>query len=236
MLPAQRRALRADRPEAVRRLALVLGISCVVVASGCAFGNRYVSMTYPPAAGPPPPARNEGIEPGPPRPSRPVTVALQDFTDVRSKAAIGEVRNGWGMHTADVLPLGHVDKWVTEAIEYELIAAGLRVDRLEGRRPMPGQTVISGQITTFYCRAMFSYEAEVAFMGQVAVGNRVDFTGHLSGSGEAGVNLAATEMSYSECLAAALQDAARKFVKQIYPAVTRRALPAPSEQAATPQS
>jgi hypothetical protein len=223
----------------VRRLALVVGISCVV-ASGCAFGDRYVvELSYPPAGGPPPPAGNEGIEPGPPRPARPVTVALQDFTDVRSKAPIGEVRNGFGMHTADVLPLGHVDRWVTEAIEYELTAAGLRVERLQGRRPMPGQTVISGKITIFYCRALFSYESEVAFIGQVAVGNRVDFTGHLSGNGDAGVNLAATEVGYGECLAAGLQDAARKFVKQIYPVLIRRPLPAPpesSEEVVPPQS
>jgi hypothetical protein len=218
-----------------RRVAFLVGTLGIVAVAGCAFGDRHVALVYPPPAA--------QVAAPPPRRPAPTTaaVALQNFADLRSKAPIGEVSNGFGMHTADVLAQGNVAQWVTEAVAYELRAAGLRVHRLYGQRPTPGEMVISGQIVNFYCRAMLSYQAEVSFIGQVAIDNQVGFTGHLSGNGGAGVNLGMTEASYGESLAAALQDAVRKFVAQIYPIVTRPIPPPPAptppeERAAAPQS
>ena len=197
-----------------RRQEWVVGTLGMVAVSGCAFGDRHVALAYPP------PAELTVAPPARLAPST-LTVALQNFADVRSKAPIGEVRNGFGMHTADVLAQGSVAQWVTEAVAYELKAAGIRVHRLNGQPPPPGEMVVSGQIVRFYCTALMSYEAEVSFIGQLSVNSQVGFTGHLVGSGGSGVNWAASESAYGESLAAALQDAVRKVIVQIYPIVTR---------------
>jgi hypothetical protein len=188
----------------------------------------------------PPPAEQTIALPARPALTTP-TVALQNFADVRSKLPIGEVRNGFGMHTADVLAQGSVAQWVTDAVAYELKAVGVRVHRLNGRPPSPGEIVVSGQIVRFYCTALMSYEAEVSFIGQLSVNSQLSFTGHLSGNGGSGVNWGATESAYGESLAAALQDAVRRFIVQIYPIVTMPPSPAPQppplvEPAALPRS
>src|SRR6202022_2479246 len=94
---------------------------------GCSFGNRHVTLTYPPQQAP---AARSGEAPSPVvEPRR--RVVLVTFLDQRSKKqTIGSVHNGFGMHTADVMAENEVAPWVTNAIGTELEKAGFAVTRV----------------------------------------------------------------------------------------------------------
>jgi hypothetical protein len=219
----------------MRRLgALVLSISGLIVVSGsgCAFVDRHVRLTtYPPPA----PRTDPGAAYAAARAGVPlVEIVVNPFTDERDKPVVGEVRNGFGMHTADVIADGSVRDWVTSAVIYELRAAGFRARSAAEGPPTPDDIVVSGTVLTFYCRAMMEYEADVSFLVQVNSGGQVVFNGRAAGTGSAGVNWAASDEGYAESLAGALQQAARTLVVRVRPALTRPRVPAPPAPAPAP--
>lgn len=80
---------------------LLFGILVLLGPLGCAFGNRHVTLAYPPEQ-----AKADGQATASAAPPEPAgqKVVLVVFLDQRStKQAIGSVHNGFGMHTADVV-------------------------------------------------------------------------------------------------------------------------------------
>jgi hypothetical protein len=167
-------------------------------ASGCAFGDRHVALQYPP------PPDGAPLLARAPRPG--ITIVVHRFTDSRPVSRIGEVSNGFGMHTADVLAESDVTAWVAQAIARDLTAAGYNVRwATEDAASEPVQ--LSGQVVSTYCKAYFTYDADVSFAVQVSVGGRPVLNQLVVGRGGAGVNMAATESGYGQSLAIALRDA-----------------------------
>ena len=198
------------------RLLLVAFSLVAATASGCAFGDRHVVLQYPPPSGGAPPLARA------PRPG--ITIVVHHFTDSRPRTPIGEVSNGFGMHTADVLAESDVTAWVAQAIAHDLTAAGYTV-RWASQDAAGEPVQMSGQVLDAYCKAYFSYDADVSFSVQVSIDGKPVLTQLVVGRGGAGVNMAATESGYGESLAIALRDAVAHLAANLQAAV--RTMPPP---------
>jgi hypothetical protein len=211
------------RIAAERRFVRSVLLGSALLAGGCAFGDRTVTLTYPP------PAHDSG-EPAtatasaPQAPSPHAAVVLRPFGDQRRRtntSSIGEVRNGWGIPTAEVVAEGDVIAWVMKGIEAELAARGLRVLR-DGPPGEPDLPVLSGDVLTVYATAVFAYDGKVEFSVTLRQADQALLQQQYRGSGGAGAVWAATAESYGESLGIALQDAARKLASDVVAVVGRR--------------
>lgn len=191
------------KPRAAVPVPLTLGL--ILAASGCAFGNRHPSLHYPPANEPQGPLAVLAFAPDAPA----VAVAVTDMRQ-GSHSVVGEIRNGLGMHTADIEVQEDAVGWVKKALERELTAEGFRVVPAEGA---PG--LLTTELIAIHCDANLSYAGEVSLRAEFRGGQSVIPAVLHVGRGSAGVNWAATEDSYSESLALALQDAARQIAAQL---------------------
>jgi hypothetical protein len=183
---------------------------CVVAAltSGCAFGTRRATLGY---AASSPSSAVAHAKPTAPR------IALVKFVDQRAdKRAIGEVRNGWGMHTADVVAETDVADWVTRAVATELENAGYQLTLGNEGAVAPETTILTGDIVTVYCTALFSYEGEVSFFARVMQDGHEVLAKRYTGKGSAGLNWGATASGYAESLSVALANATKELVSDLH--------------------
>lgn len=190
---------------------LIGAIVSSFLLTGCALGTRHVAMIYPPAIGhgtnavvtaESTPIANVGDKP----------IIVIRFVDERDNPnQVGSLKNGYGMDTGTVVPDGDVAQWVTDAIAYELGREGYTVVRQDGTNEAAG-VVLSGEIVTVTCSAQAMYESEVSFFARVTRDGkeleRQRFTGH----GNGGLNWAYTNVSFSQTLALALNDAVLKLL------------------------
>jgi hypothetical protein len=189
------------RSEPFARLLLALALGIAI--PGCAFGNRNVTLKYPPASElqtspPPKPLPVPAVE----MPS--VAVVVND-TRQGPRNQVGVVRNGFGMHTADILTQDDAAAWVKEALERELAAQGFRVVAVEG-----AESVLRSQVVKIEC-GVFGSGAELMLAAEfTAGGSHLPYAAY-SGTGTAGGSLGASEEYFSESLSLALQTAARKI-------------------------
>lgn len=198
--------------EKLMRSGLCLAV--VIGLSGCAFGTRQPTLTYPPAA-----------EAGDAAVAAPVasvtakgkTVILSNFRDERSdKTVVGTVRNGFGMRTADVVPTNSVTDWVTQALGSELRASGFEVKPGNSMNPGdPDSMLVSGDVLNVFCDMYMSYTGQVSLLTKVNTGKGELMTKHYAGEGSAGLAFAATGESYAQSLALALRNALRKFIADL---------------------
>ncbi len=187
---------------------MIFGVSL----SGCAFGTRQVTLSYPPkdTAGIIPTAQAATRTP-----AKQQTITI-DFVDRRSdQKVIGEVRNGWGMHTADVVAVNGVQKWVSDAVKSELEKEGYSVSVRKTAETLPSDSLLSGEILTVYCTALFSYEGNVSFIAKVLKDKKELINKRYSGKGSAGMNWAATSDGYGQSLSLALSNAVKQLVQDI---------------------
>jgi hypothetical protein len=193
-------------------LVLLAGFS---VMTGCAFGTRQVPLVYPPerASEDPGPkiAKAAGTVPVAGQP-----IILLPFTDQRAdKRLIGEVRNGWGMRTADVVTDRDIVDWVTRAVAMELENAGYQVVPVDRMSPFDNTPTLTGDLVTVYCTALFSYEGEVSFFAKVERDGQELLKKRYTGKGSAGLNWAATESSYGQSLSLALSEGIRSLIADL---------------------
>ena len=181
-----------------------------IMLAGCAFGDRQAKLDYPPSEDP---GLVTSAQASPASGTRGV-VYLEDFRDLRpDKHTVGHVQNGFGMKTADVFGVGSVSKWVRKAVAHELKAAGFRV---KGRGSAPDDAItISGDILYVYTKAFFTYEGEVQLQVVVKQAGRYLLDRRYTGTGSAGLNVAATGDSYAESLAVALKASLEKVLSDL---------------------
>ncbi len=187
-------------------------VGLVLLAGGCAFGDRTVTLAYPP------PAREGGVAvAAPAAPPLQTAVVLQRFADQRRRTntfSVGEVRNAWGIPTAEVVADSDVIEWVMRGIAAELAANGVRALR-PGDPSGPDMPVLAGDLLTVYATAVFAYDGKVIFSVTLRQAEREVLQKQYTGSGGAGVVWAATAESYGESLSVALQDAARQLATDV---------------------
>jgi hypothetical protein len=193
----------------MRAVRFFLCVTMLTAFGGCAFGNRKVNLVYPPGlnmaqrmkvATPAPDARS---------------IVLLSFIDQRAqKDRVGEVRNGFGMHTADVLAVNNIADWITSATKWELEHAGFRVT-VAKVRPAAGDPIVSGEVLKVHCGAFFKYGGEIEIALRLEQGGRTLIQRTYLGKGSAGTNWGATSESYSRALGEALQNATQNFVAEM---------------------
>jgi len=136
----------------------------------------------------------------------------RDVVDRRKEAEhVGEVRNGFGMHTADVHTKGDPAAWLRHAVRTELQRAGYDVVEPQQRADL----VIDAHLQTAHCTAYMSYEGEVCIAVKALSHGRSVVDGVYTGKGGAGVNWTATDESFGETLDLALQDALVQFAHDL---------------------
>ena len=141
----------------------------------------------------------------------PVT-AIRTVSDLRvDKQHVGEVRNGFGMHTADVHTKSDCSTWIRKALTTELRRAGFVVTD----DPSRAELLVDAEVVSVHCTATFSYSGDI-ILNATATRDGTQVAGRrYAGSGSAGVNWSATENAFAETLDLALQDAVLQFVREI---------------------
>jgi hypothetical protein len=189
---------------------LLLGMLVSYGPLGCAFGNRHVTLAYPPQQAK---AGGQPTALAAPRPPAGKKVVLVVLLDQRStKQAVGSVHNGFGMRTADVIAVNNVADWVTSAIKLELEKAGFEVVSGFARN---GEPVVTGEVIKVYCEAWTKYEAEVVFDVRVLRGDKEFLKKSYTGKNDSTMNWGASSKSYGQALAVALANAAGNFAAEM---------------------
>lgn len=193
---------------------VIRGGCCLFVAvalTGCAFGTRQASLSYPPVAS------GAAVQPAAASVSKNTTIVLSRFADERTdKSVVGTVRNGFGMRTADVVATKDVSEWVTSAVGSELRANGYKVVSGAGQDLKdPKLVVLSGSVQNAFCDMYMSYSGQVSLLAKVTSGNSEVINRQYTGEGSAGVVMAATGESFAESLSLALRDALKQFMADL---------------------
>lgn len=195
------------------KLLIVLLIGSFV--SGCAFGTRHVTLSYPPESN-----MGElsvaGANATPLKPGSEKTIAFFRFNDHRvNKSRIGNVQNTYGMDTADVVAENDVAEWINSAIIVELEDAGYKVVKGEELENIDNLPLLKGEILRVYVTAYFSYEAEVSLIAELELDKKVIMRESYNSRGSVGLNMAMTADSAGESLSLALADAVRQIVHDV---------------------
>lgn len=163
--------------------------------NGCAFGTRRPILEYSPIT---------SI-----RPSNNIVLQVIQLEDNRSdKNIIGNVRNAWGMKTADVVTDTNISRWITSALKSELKNAGYTVVDENS------ENEIKGEVTRVYCDALLNYEGEVSIKIVLNRGGEGLLNKIYSGKASA-LNWAATAKSYGVILQRSLQQAMNQVITDV---------------------
>jgi len=191
----------------------VVLLSSLVSLAGCAFGTRTATLTYPPDE------ESEGLVASAQAAEMEVTrdksVYLTVSDERSDRTRIGNVRNAFGMDTADVVTKDDIARWVEGAIAMELRQAGYEV--IQGDTNPGGDDVIGldAEVLKVYCDVYMTYDGEVSLMVNLKGDDGTEVRKQIEGKGGVGLNWAATAESYAESIALALQDAISKIETEL---------------------
>jgi hypothetical protein len=185
-------------------LGAVLIVVSLAGAGGCAFGTRHAELSYPPNPGNTliDSARAESGA-GPACCDVVLTVSDRRATTAR----IGNVRNTFGMDTADVVTQDDVRSWVEGALTQELRNAGYAVIADQGSAASGEAIRLNAEIIKVHCDVYMTYDGEVSMAVTLSAKDQAPLARNYEGSGGVGLNWAATADSYAQSLALALQNA-----------------------------
>jgi len=145
-------------------LSLLLSILCGGLLSACAFTDRHVNLAPPTVM---PPMVSSSV----PQDGKVVSVARPE--DLRpDPTTVGNIRNGYGMVTAQVRSNNDVAMWVANSLISGLEQAGYRVERAETAET--AQTPLSidigvSRVFTEYTPSFFTIDGKADVAAQVEV-------------------------------------------------------------------
>ncbi len=215
----------------MKSTALLATLLLASASAGCAFGNRDVTLTYPPKADSTSSASSSPAD-------TLSTIVLVDFLDQRTeKAAVGAIHNGFGMHTADAQTKSNVADWVMNAVTYELQKAGFKVTRTRSVPGVSEASVVTGEVLAVYCQMYSKYEGAVSF--SVSVKYRGKELLHKTYEGKVAYKSHSTKFGpqFAEALSQSLGSAAKDFSAELrrdLPSALASPGPAPVAGSATP--
>jgi len=217
LLPAYRFKAARLLPTGVvimRKVTALVLLSSTLGITGCAFGTRHAELSYPPMA-----AEGGGLiasahaKANVPEESREIVVQVTDQRTSRER--IGNVRNGFGIDTANVVTSDDIRLWVESALTVELANAGYTIVADGGRATSDDAIALYTEILEVYCDVYMTYGADVSLTVTLTVKDQQPFQRTYEGDGSVGVNWGATGKSYAESLSLALQDAIAKILADI---------------------
>ncbi|MDQ7779771.1 MAG: YajG family lipoprotein [Planctomycetota bacterium] len=177
-------------------------VFCIVVCSGvgCAFVQRHPMLSYDAALSP---ASPNGA-----------AVTVGDFADQRtwSRDKIGDIRNGFGMKCADIVPRNSVTDWIREAFIKELSNAGYTISDADSTTP-----VINGIVLDVYTNSLVNFVGRVRLKviltkdGQEVL-NKEYFYENINNDAASLFN---TEESYAEMMKMTLQYLMKTIVPEL---------------------
>ena len=189
------------------------------VLSACAFGDRTVTLQYPPQ---PEQGTAQAAVPLPSAALRSdaAPVIVGQFKDLRAnKQKIGFVQNTYGMETANILAASSVTQWVRQSLVTELGLNGYGAKLGDAKMASADSVIVTGQIEKALTKAYFNYNSEIILSAELQKGNASLSNKTYVGRGGGGTNWAATETGFGRSIALALQDALRRLAADVGKAV-----------------
>ena len=188
---------------------LTLGFTQLV---GCAFGTRYVELSYPPEK--PVEISSPATDPvasGPRTPN--VILAVNDARETRDR--IGNVRNTYGMDTASILTESNIAVWVHDAIAFELDGLGYQV--LDHHRSSSNGSAdrLTANVQKVYCDIYMVYDGEVSLQATLERAGQEPVTAEYPAKVNSGLSWAGSGGATGESLAQALQTAIRNMLRDV---------------------
>jgi len=170
----------------------------VLFLSGCAFGTRRPILEYTTIL--------------PTAPKNNVAIKVHLFVDERSwsKEKVGDVKNGYGMRCADIIPQNSVTEWVTDALKQELVNAGYNVSD-----DVSSINEINGDVLEVYTDAYWNYGGRVKLKIKLLKEQKEVLVKEYSAQKNCGMQWAATAASFGKTLKVTLQDAMKKIIPDI---------------------
>lgn len=198
----------------MKKVAVLILLSSILGITGCAFGTRNAELSYPPkTADGASLISSAHAKAGVPGESREVVVQV---TDQRvSRERIGNVRNGFGMDTANVVTKDDIRLWVESALTSELANAGYTIVADGGPATSDDAIALYTEILEVYCDVYMTYDADISMSVTLTAKDQQPFQRSYEGDGSVGVNWGATGKSYAESLSLALQDAITKILADV---------------------
>ena len=199
------------RYPASQRPALLL-LSCLVLPlAGCAFGTRYVALSYPPLQKKDV-AENVSTNAASPRTAE-VVLNVEDVREDTER--IGVVRNGYGITTTSILTEDNVAIWAHDAIRTELEALGYKVvNDLEGTVDLDAYDRLDAQLTKLYCDIFMFYDGEATLQATLHPVQGESLSGEFPAKVNSGLSWAASDKGTGQSLAQAMQESSRAMLAE----------------------
>jgi hypothetical protein len=198
----------------MNKVTVLIVLSSILGITGCAFGTRHAELSYPPKADNGgkliASAHAQASVSGEPR------EVIVQVTDQRaSRERVGNVRNGFGIDTANVVTDDDIRLWVESALTSELANAGYTIVADGDRATGDDAIGLYAEILEVYCDVYMTYDADVSMEVTLTVKDQQPFQRSYEGDGSVGVNWGATGKSYAESLSLALQDAITRILADL---------------------
>ncbi len=166
--------------------------------SGCAFGTRRPMLTYSAVL--------------PVAPKNNITIKVAPFKDERtwSKEKIGDVRNGYGMRCADIIPQNSEEEWLADAFKKELTNAGYVIS--DG---INTAVILEGIAHDIYVNAYMNYGGRLKLNIVLKKSDKVILSKDYSAETNCGMAWASTAASFGKTLEITLQEIMKKIIPDI---------------------
>ena len=183
-----------------RRLLLLVLVLCL---SGCAFGTRKPLLTY--TATLPTASKNN------------IAIKVATFKDERtwSKEKIGDVKNGYGMRCADIIPQNSVTGWIENAFKTELSNAGYTISD-----DASTATTLEGTVLDVYVNAYMNYGGRIKLNVVLKKDNNIILSKEYFSEKNCGPAWASTEASFAKTIETTLQDVMKNIIPDINKALS----------------
>jgi uncharacterized lipoprotein YajG len=187
----------------MKRIGLLIVLAFFL--SSCVLGTRRPLLTYTTIL----PTANKNN----------ITIKIAPFKDKRtwSKEKLGDVRNGYGMRCADIIPQNSVTEWVADAFNKELTNAGYTVSS-----DANAAVNIEGSLLEVYVNAYMYYGGRVRMNIVLKKDGKEVLTEEYFQQKKCSMKWAATADSYAKTIEMTLQDIMMQVIPDINDALLKR--------------
>ena len=193
--------------KATLGILLTLGFTQI---AGCAFGTRYVELSYPPQKQVEMSSTATQPVASGPR-TQHVILAVNDVRETTDR--IGNVRNTLGMDTASILTEDNIAVWVHDAIAFELDRLGYQLLDHRGALSSKSTDRLTANVQNVFCDIYAVYDGEVSLQATLERVGREPVTAEFPAKVSSGLSWAGSGSATGESLAQALQTSIRNLLR-----------------------